>query len=93
MSSNPTWFVYIVKCSDGSFYTGISNNLEHRLRQHNGEIVGGAFYTRNKRPVKLIYTEEYGTHLEAARREVEIKKMTRAEKVIIVEKGIGNKVG
>ena len=44
-----TWYVYIVECFDETLYTGISNNLERRLRQHNGEIVGGAFYTKNKR--------------------------------------------
>ena len=75
------FFVYIMECSDGTFYTGISNNLDKRIRQHNGEIVGGAFYTRNKRPVKLIYKEEYETHLEAARREVEIKGWTRQKKI------------
>ena len=76
--------VYIVECSDTTFYTGITNNLTKRLRQHNGEITGGAFYTQNKRPVKLIYTEEYETHLEAARREVEIKNMTRVNKIKLV---------
>jgi putative endonuclease len=86
-----TYMVYIVECSDGTFYTGITVDIENRLRQHNGEIVGGAFYTRNKRPVKLVYTESYATHLAAARREVAIKKMTRAEKEIIIEKGVRNK--
>lgn len=71
---------YILQCSDGTLYTGITNNIKKRLRQHNGEIVGGAFYTRNKRPVKLVYKEVYETHLEAARREVEIKKLTRIQK-------------
>ncbi|MCL5019649.1 MAG: GIY-YIG nuclease family protein [Patescibacteria group bacterium] len=78
--------LYIVKCSDGSYYTGVTNDLDKRLRQHNGEIVGGAVYTRNKRPVKLVHKEEYGTHLEVSRREIEIKQMTRAEKEIIIEK-------
>jgi putative endonuclease len=76
--------VYILECSDGTFYTGITNNLTKRLRQHNGEIKGGAFYTQNKRPVKLLYTEEYETHLEAARREVEIKKLPRKRKELLL---------
>ena len=76
------YFVYIVECADGTLYTGISNNLVRRLRQHNGEIVGGAFYTQNKRPVRLIYKEEYKTHLEAARREIEIKSWTRERKLL-----------
>ena len=74
------YYVYILECADKSYYTGITNNLKNRLRQHNGEIVGGATYTNNKRPVKLIHTETYKTHLEAARREVKIKQMTRAQK-------------
>lgn len=75
-----SYYTYILKCFDGSLYTGITNNLEKRLKQHNGEILGGAVYTRNKRPVKLIYFESYETHLEAARREVEIKKWSRKKK-------------
>ncbi len=77
--SNP-FYVYIIKCSDDSLYTGIATNLERRLRQHNGKIVGGAVYTRNKRPVKLVHTEEYGTHLAASRREISIKKLSRVNK-------------
>jgi len=82
--------VYVVECSDGSYYTGITNNIEKRLRQHNGEIVGGAFYTQNKRPVKLIYKEIYETHLEAARREIEIKKLTKGKKLEIINNFDGN---
>lgn len=74
------YFVYIVKCSDKSYYTGITIDIKNRLRQHNGEIVGGATYTSIRKPVKLIYTETYKTHLEAARREVAIKKMPRDKK-------------
>jgi putative endonuclease len=80
------WSVYVVECSDGTLYTGITVDIKNRLRQHNGEIVGGAFYTRNKRPVKLVYTESYDTHLEAARREVEIKKLNRDQKFKLISK-------
>ncbi len=79
-ASEGPFFIYIMECADGTFYTGKTNNLDKRLRQHNGEIVGGAFYTKNKRPVKLIYTEEYLTHKEAMRREFAIKKLTRKQK-------------
>ena len=74
------YYVYILECSDNSYYTGITNNLTKRLRQHNGEIAGGAVYTSNKRPVKLIHREEFDTHLKAARREMEIKGWTRKRK-------------
>jgi putative endonuclease len=84
-SSKTSYVLYIVECADDTLYTGISNNIEKRLRQHNGEIVGGAFYTRNKRPVKLVYKEEYETHLEASRREIEIKKFTRKKKENLIK--------
>lgn len=80
MGSNSSHFVYIVQCNDGSFYTGITIDIKNRLRQHNGEIVGGATYTSIRRPVKLIHAETYKTHLEAARREIRIKQLTRAQK-------------
>lgn len=86
MAEKIKYFVYILECNNNTFYTGITNNLKKRLRQHNGEIVGGAFYTRNKRPVKLIYTEEYETHIDAARREVKIKQMTRTQKENLVSR-------
>jgi putative endonuclease len=73
-------FVYILQCCDQTLYTGITINIKNRLRQHNGEIAGGAFYTKNKRPVKLIYKEEYKTHKEAFLREMAIKKLTRTKK-------------
>ena len=86
MLQRSIYFVYIVKCKDGSLYTGITNDLEKRIRQHNGEIVGGAFYTQNKRPVKLVYKEKHLTHLSAARREVEIKKKPRKKKEELINK-------
>jgi putative endonuclease len=67
------YHVYIVRCNDGSFYTGITNNLERRLLQHNGLAWGGAKYTRAKRPVELVYVEKYPSRKEAAKREYEIK--------------------
>jgi putative endonuclease len=85
MLQRTCYFVYIVKCKDKSLYTGITNNLTKRLRQHNGEIVGGAFYTKNKRPVKLVFTEEHFTHLSAARREIVIKKMTKEKKLKLIK--------
>jgi len=87
MTEDKTYYVYVLECSDGTFYTGITVDIKNRLRQHNGEIVGGAFYTRNKRPVKLVYKESYATHLEAARREVRIKQLTRKQKQKLFNKG------
>lgn len=85
MLQHTCYFVYIVKCKDNTLYTGITNDLTKRIRQHNGEIVGGAFYTKNKRPVKLVYVEEHFTHLSAARREMEIKKLPRIKKELLIK--------
>jgi putative endonuclease len=67
------YHVYIVRCNDGTFYTGITNNLEKRLLQHNGNMWGGAKYTRGRGPVELVYIEKYPTRKDAAKREWEIK--------------------
>jgi putative endonuclease len=73
------YHVYIVKCSDGSFYTGITNDLERRLDQHNGLRWGGAKYTRGKGPVHLMYVEKFSTRSEAAKREWDIKHTLNRE--------------
>lgn len=74
---------YILQCSDGTLYTGWTNNLDKRLKEHNGGQ--GAKYTRGRRPVKLVYTEEYETKREAMQREFQIKKLTRKEKEALIE--------
>lgn len=72
--------LYIIKCADNSLYTGITTDIDRRIKQHNGEIVGGPKYTRGRRPVELVYTEKLLNRSEATKREWEIKKMTRANK-------------
>jgi putative endonuclease len=84
------FYAYIVKCSDGSFYTGYTDNLEVRLREHNGLLVGGARYTRSHRPVELVYSEPFQTRTGAQRREREIKKMSHKEKEIVINNNINN---
>ena len=74
------YFVYIIQCSDGSYYTGIATNLEKRIKEHNGELKGGAKYTRGKGPVKLLHSEKFETRSRALKREAEIKKFTKAQK-------------
>lgn len=69
------YHVYIVKCNDGTLYTGITNDLERRIRQHNGEMWGGAKYTRSRGPVAFMHVEKFLTRKEAAKREWEIKHM------------------
>jgi putative endonuclease len=74
------YYVYIVRCVDGSLYTGITLNPQGRIKQHNGETAGGAKYTRSRQPVALVYTEKCASKKEAFRREGEIKALTRVQK-------------
>jgi putative endonuclease len=74
------WNLYIVRCADGSLYTGIAMDLERRMAEHNSDDALGAKYTRSRRPVKLVYSESFGSRSDAARRESEIKRMKRTAK-------------
>jgi len=76
-------FVYILQCSDGSLYTGWTSNLEKRVARHNEGKASK--YTRSKRPVVLKYFEICENKSEALRRESEIKKMKRTEKLLLLE--------
>jgi len=78
------WLIYILECRDGSLYCGITNNLEKRLKQHKGEIKGGAKYTRSHWPCKLVYKEKSASRSKAAQREVVIKNMSRDEKQALI---------
>ena len=75
--------VYIVECCDGSLYTGWTNDIEARIQTHN--CGKGARYTRSRRPVHLVYTEEFATKEEAMKREYAIKQLTRTEKLRLIE--------
>lgn len=77
-------YTYIVKCADGTLYTGWTNCLEKRLKAHN-EGIKGAKYTRAKRPVELVYYEGFSLKEEAMRREYEIKQLTRKQKLELME--------
>ena len=73
------WIVYILKCSDGSLYTGITNNIANRVRAHqNGK---GAKYTKGRGPFKIIHQEQYTTRSAASKRELEIKNLNHQEKL------------
>jgi len=79
------WFVYIVECQDSSLYTGITNNLEKRLKMHNEKK--GAKAIKGKLPVKLVYQESYNEKKLALSREREIKSFKREQKLELVKKG------
>ena len=81
---NKDWYVYIVKCSDNSLYTGITVDLERRVEEHNTSNKG-AKYTRSRRPVHLVYSETQHDRSSASKRESTIKKLSRSEKLILLK--------
>lgn len=76
--------VYILKCSDNTFYTWSTSDIEKRLHEHNN-LKSWAHYTKIRRPVELLYTEDFETLSEARRREYEIKKLTRIQKEKLIK--------
>jgi putative endonuclease len=77
------WLVYMLECSDNSIYTGITNNLENRLKKH--QSGDGAKYLRGRLPIKIIYKELFINRSEATKREISIKKMSKKEKKILID--------
>ena len=77
-----TWYLYILHCRDGSLYTGITTDVEKRLEAH--QSGKGAKYTRGRGPLELVYREQCGTHSEALKREIEIKRLTREQKQALI---------
>lgn len=74
-----TWKLYILRCGDGTLYTGITTDVQKRLEAHRSGK--GAKYTRGRGPLELVYQEDCGTHSDALKRELEIKALTRDEKL------------
>lgn len=79
------WYVYMLRCGDGSLYTGSTTDVERRLREHQGGT--GARYTRSRPPVTLAYAEEAPDRSAAQRREAAIKKLPRAQKLKLIRRG------
>lgn len=78
------WYLYILRCGDGSLYTGITTDVAARLEVHRSGK--GAKYTRGRGPLDLVYSEECATHSDALKRELAIKAMTREDKQKLIEK-------
>jgi len=76
-------YTYLVKCADNTLYCGWTNHLEKRIEAHNQGK--GAKYTKTRRPVELVYYESYPTKEEAMRREVQIKKLSRKDKLFLIK--------
>lgn len=77
-------YMYILRCSDDTLYTGWTNNLEKRLKAHNSKK--GAKYTKNRLPAELVYYEEFETKQEAMSREWHVKRFSRSNKLKLIEK-------
>ena len=75
-------YTYILRCKDGSFYTGWTNNLEKRIKDHNAGK--GAKYTKSRCPVELVYYETFATKEEAMRREYAVKQLSRIKKIQLI---------
>lgn len=78
-----SYFVYILKCADSTLYTGITTDIKRRVEEHNS-TTKGAKYTKIRRPVELVYSEESSDRSSASKREYAIKKLTRAEKLELI---------
>jgi putative endonuclease len=79
-------FVYILRCADGSLYTGYTIDLDRRLRQHRSG--NGGRYTRSRVPVELVYSKKFRTRREAMQQETAIKQLPRSKKLLLIAKGI-----
>ncbi len=77
------WFLYILKCRDESLYTGITTDIPRRIKEHNAKK--GAFYTKNKTPVELVYQEAMANQSEARKREAAIKSLTKKQKLELIK--------
>ncbi|MBI4779081.1 GIY-YIG nuclease family protein [Candidatus Falkowbacteria bacterium] len=78
------WQVYILKCADKTFYTGITADIKRRVKEHNGSILG-AKYTRGRRPVRLVYTSRKKNKSLVAKAEWRIKNMSRLGKIKLIK--------
>ncbi len=81
-----SWYVYVLRCGDGTLYTGITDNIPRRLAAHRAGK--GAKYTRGRGPLELIYAEEVPDKSTALRREYQIKRLTRQEKERLIKSGL-----
>ena len=79
------WYVYILKCADGTFYTGITTDITRRVKEHNSSVLG-AKYTRGRRPVRLVYSRRMKNKSLAAKAECRIKKMSKGKKKNLIRK-------
>ena len=78
------WYIYVLLCNDNSFYCGITTNLARRLKQHNGEIKGGAKYTRGRGPHRIVYIKKAMNRSIASKLEYQFKQLSRKNKIDLI---------
>ena len=83
------WFVYVVRCCDGLYYTGITNDVDKRIKTHNSGK--GAVFTSGRRPVRLVYKESHPDKSAARKREIQIKDWRREEKELLISSRLRSK--
>ena len=83
MATPEIWYLYILQCSDGTYYTGVTTNMKRRLHEHNNSN-RGAKYTRTRRPVEIVYLSEYDNRSSAQKAEYKFKQLTRKQKEAII---------
>lgn len=79
-----SWYTYILQCADSSLYTGVTTDIKRRLHEHN-HTNKAAKYTRVRRPLTLVYSEQCETRVQACKREWQIKRLARAQKLALIE--------
>ena len=80
-----TWYLYLIRCANGHLYTGITTDVARRFNEHQSSSPKAAKYLRGKGPLTLIYQEKVGRHGDALRREIAVKKLSRAQKLTLIE--------
>ena len=80
------YFVYLLRCEDNSLYCGQTNNIDKRIREHNTSKHKSAKYTKGRRPVTLVYSEQMNTLSRALKRECEIKKLSKIKKELLIQR-------
>ena len=78
------WWVYLLQCADRSLYAGVTTDLVRRLQQHNGQLAGGARYTKARRPVALVWSEACDSQSDAQQRECALRRLSREQKLALI---------
>lgn len=83
------WYLYLIRCANGHLYTGITTDVARRFNEHQSSSPKAAKYLRGKGPLTLMYQEQVGTRSDALKREIAVKKLSRAQKLALIELGCG----